>query len=135
MSNQKKAPLDTKLKALGYFRNSETNVNVVEDQVFKASKRYAQGLLEAGLVEEANHNAKVGLGNPELKLKRIKEAKKLDDEKKEKAASIRNEKILKEQKRLQEVVDKNKEIISAEIEKNPSKNSGILEKLGFKKSS
>ena len=111
MSNQKKAPLDTKLKALGYFRNSETNVNVVEDQVFKASKRYAQGLLEAGLVEEANHNAKVGLGNPELKLKRIKEAKKKADKVAKETTKTNQEKHLKEQKKQQGIIDANKKLI------------------------
>ena len=112
MSNQNKSLFNTKLVALGYFRNSETNTNVVEDQVFKASKRYAQGLLDAGLVEEANHNSKVGLGNPELKLKRIKEAGKKAQNKAKELSKANKEKHAKYEKEQALRIKKNIEAIN-----------------------
>ena len=134
MSNIKNTQLNTKVKALKYFHNSETRVNIMPYQVFKATKKYAQGLIEGGLAEEANQNAKVGLGSEKEGLEAIKAAKKKSDDRKEKEASIRNEKIAKDNKRKQGIIDNNNEVLKEKAEelKDKGKGKGFLGFIGLK---
>lgn len=112
MSNNKKPQLNTKVKALKYFHNSETRVNILPLQVFKATNKYAKGLIDAGLAEEANQNAKVGLGTTKEGVAAIKEAKEKADARKAKVQKELKDKDEKRQAKQKAVVAANLKLIN-----------------------